>query len=173
MHKSFKHFALAGAAMALALTPALAGAQDRGNPETGMPTDTGTTPPTTQDKTGTETGSDTTGTVTETVSPETTTPPTNPDPANTDAAGTATTSSEDPAAATDAPTGTMTLADQQAAIRTWPRETQAYYGSLTDERQRMFWALSDTDKVRLANLPDAQKELAWTQIEAQIKPPKG
>jgi hypothetical protein len=144
MHKSFKHFALAGAAMALAITPALAEAQDQASPEAGMPTGTGV-PPTNAADTAT-------------------TPPTNPDSAAPDTTGTPT---APPAAAPP-----LSQADRDAAIKAWPPETQAYYQSLGEERQRMFWALSDTDKVRLSKLPDAQKEVAWTQIESQVTPPR-
>lgn len=144
MHKSFKHFALAGAAMALAITPALAVAQDQADPEAGMPTATGV-PPTDAADTAT-------------------TPPSNPDTAAPDRTG--------PQTAAPAAAPPLSQADRDAAIKAWPPETQAYYQSLGEERQRMFWALSDTDKVRLSKLPDAQKEGAWTQIESQVTPPR-
>jgi hypothetical protein len=63
--------------------------------------------------------------------------------------------------------------DKQAAIDSWPAETRDYYQALPSERQEMFWALSDSDKVRLSQLPDEQKDAAWAQIEAQVKPPRG
>jgi hypothetical protein len=130
--------------MALAITPAMAGAQDQPGPEAGRPTGAGV-PPT--DAADTET-----------------TPPTNPDTAAPDMTG--------PQTAPPAASPPLSQADRDAAIKAWPPETQAYYQSLGEERQRMFWALSDTDKVRLSKLPDAQKEVAWTQIESQITPPR-
>lgn len=162
MHKSFKNFALAGAAMTLAMAPAMAAAQDKANPETGAPT---STPPTASSQ------PDTMPPVTNPTQADTTTPPAYPNPAAPAPADTTTTdgTATNPGTATPV----MTLEQQQAAIKTWPRETQAYYESLTEERQKMFWALSDTDKVRLSNLPDEQKELAWGQIEAQIKSAQG
>lgn len=72
-----------------------------------------------------------------------------------------------------APAQTLTPEEQEAAIATWPAETQAYYLSLDDERKKMFWALTDTDKVRLSQLPEDQREVAWGQIKAQIKSSQG
>lgn len=188
MHKSFKHFALAGAAMTLALSPAMAGAQDQST--TGSTPQPGTgTPPTSPDptRTGTATGDDAAGTGEAAPPSDPRTPDTGSTPdANAAEAGeataqpptdtTGTQTGDDTGTAATTGTGTtnvMTRSQQQAAIKTWPRETQAYYNSLSTARQNMFWALSDTDKVRLGNLTDAQKEQAWTQIEAQINPPRG
>lgn len=67
----------------------------------------------------------------------------------------------------------LTAEEQEAAIATWPAETQSYYRSLDEERQKMFWALTDADKVRLSQLPEEQRELAWGQIKAQIKASQG
>lgn len=171
MQISSKFIALAGAAMTLAMTPAMAGAQDQATQEAGAQPAPGTTPPSTQPD-STRTGSDA-PTGMDTATSETTTPPTNPESTPADAV---TTDPADTTTATEAPPAApqaLTPADQEAAIKTWPRETQAYYQSLSEERQKMFWALTDTDKVRLSNLPDAQKETAWAQIESQIKGSQG
>lgn len=72
-----------------------------------------------------------------------------------------------------AATTALTPEEREAAIATWPAETQAYYLSLDDERKAMFWALTDTDKVRLSQLPEEQREMAWGQIKAQIKASQG
>lgn len=151
MHKSLKILGLAGAASALAMTPALASAQDDAM--------TGTTPPSMPD----------TGTTT------TTTPPTAPTDTTTEslpepAEGTAQDGTMPPPASSSK---TMTVEEQQAAIATWPAETQTYYQSLTEKRKEMFWALSDADKVRLSQLPEDQRETAWGQIENQIKSSQG
>ncbi len=85
-----------------------------------------------------------------------------------DAAGTA-----PPPAPTGSRAGqTMTPDQQQAAIATWPAETQAYYQSLSEARQKMFWALPDSDKVRLSQMPEEQRESVWAQIESRVKPLK-
>lgn len=175
MHKSPKNFVLASAAMALALAPAMAGAQDQtmpGNapqnapssmPQTG-PVTTQPTAPTPPPSSGPDTGSPTEDM--DTQSTDTTTS----DTSTTDTTGTDT-------AGTPQPAGTrsrmIARADQQAAIQSWPAETQTYYKSLTTERQNMFWALTDSDKVRLSKMPEAQRDAAWTQIEAQLAPTKG
>jgi hypothetical protein len=82
-----------------------------------------------------------------------------------------------PEAATPAPDAAdprlaALTAEQQAAIKAWPAETRDYYFSLTQERQKIFWALSDSDKVALSRMPDQQRESAWAQIEARTKPPR-
>lgn len=151
MHKSLKLFALAGAASALALAPAIASAQDGAMP--------GTTPPSMPD-----TGTTTTSPTTPPTAPSDTTTETAPDPMDTAA----------PPAQTDAPPEStagkvMTIDEQQAAIANWPADTQTYYQSLTEDRQKMFWALTDTDKVRLSQMPEEQRETIWAQIEAQVK----
>ncbi|MFM7377409.1 MAG: hypothetical protein ACKO1O_04650 [Erythrobacter sp.] len=64
-------------------------------------------------------------------------------------------------------------AEKKAAIKAWPPETQAYYWTLTEERQKVFWALSDTDKVKLSQMPEEQRESTWAQIEARTAPPRG
>lgn len=64
-------------------------------------------------------------------------------------------------------------AEQQAAFKAWPKETQDYYRSLTEERQRVFWALADSDKVALSRMPEQQRESTWAQIESRITPPRG
>jgi hypothetical protein len=112
MHKSLTMFGLGGAALALALTPALATAQEA-EPEAAAP-----------------------------------------------------------AESTDARLAGLTP-DQQAAFKAWPAETQSYYLSLTAERQKIFWALSDSDKVALSRMPEQQRESTWAQIEARAMPPKG
>ena len=147
MHKSLKTFTLAGSALALAMTPALALAQDT-MPGTTPPTSSQTTPP----------SMPTTGT---------TTPPTAPTTAPMDMP--ADTYPDTAETADTATTRTMTLEQQKTAMASWPTETQTYYKSLPQERQELFWALSDTDKVRLSQLPEDQRETAWAQIEAQVK----
>ena len=156
MHKSLKIIGLAGAASALAMTPALASAQDQAMP--------GTTPPSMPD----------TGTTT------TTPPPTAPSDTTTetDTGMPDSTAMDGPTPQTEAPpapsaANTLTLEEQKAAIAKWPAETQAYYQSLTGERQKMFWALTDSDKVRLSQLPEDQREVAWGQIEAQVQSSQG
>ena len=37
----------------------------------------------------------------------------------------------------------------------------------------MFWALTDSDKVRLSKMPETQRGAVWTQIEVQLAPTKG
>lgn len=148
MHISSRNFALAGAAMALAMTPAIAGAQDGTMPET-APQEAPASMP--------QTGP---------VTPPTATPATGTE---TDPAASPTESSTE--ATTEAPR-TLTPEDQQAAMQAWPAATQEYYKALTAERQKMFWALTDTDKVRLSELPEPQRETAWAEIEAQF-PPRG
>jgi hypothetical protein len=64
-------------------------------------------------------------------------------------------------------------ADKEAAIAAWPAETQEYYNSLTPARQKLFWSLTDTDKVKLSQLPEPQRESTWAQIESRAKPPQG
>ncbi len=151
MHKSLKILGLAGAASALAMTPALVSAQDEAMP--------GTTPPSMPD-TGTTT------TTTPPTAPSDTTTETLPEPTE----GTVDDSTMPPPASASK---TMTVEEQQAAVATWPAETQTYYQSLTEERKKMFWALSDADKVRLSQLPEDQREVAWGQIESQIKSSQG
>jgi hypothetical protein len=111
MHKSLTIFGLAGAATALALTPALAAAQEAA-PEAAAPAD-----------------------------------------------------------ASDARLAALTP-EQQAAFKAWPAATQSYYWSLTEQRQKMFWALSDSDKVTLSKMPEQQRESTWAQIEARTASPK-
>lgn len=148
MHKSFKNAALAGAALALAMTPALAGAQDGTQP--------GEAP---QDAPASMPGTD----------PMTTPPttPTTPPPATTDSTTMDSTTTDAPTAESYQPD------DKQAAMEAWPAETKTYFQSLTPERQQMFWALTDTDKVRLSQLPEEQREVAWGQIESQLAPSDG
>lgn len=155
MHKSFKNLGLASAAMALAMAPTLAAAQEQGMPPSMPETGTATTPPpTTSTDTTTETTPD---------AVEGTVEGTAPDAATMD--GTS------PDQTASAPT--ISPAEQEAAIATWPSETQTYYLSLDEERKQMFWALTDTDKVRLSQLPEEQREVAWGQIKAQIKGSQG
>ena len=111
MHKSLTMFGLAGAAMMIAQTPALAKAQEE-EPEAAAPANN-----------------------------------------------------------TDARLAGLT-AEQQAAFKAWPAETQSYYLSLNAERQKIFWALSDSDKVALSRMPEQQRESTWAQIEARVVPPK-
>lgn len=84
-----------------------------------------------------------------------------PDAATDPAAPAAETMAEDPRM-------TSLPADKQDAIKAWPAETQTYYWSLTQERQQMFWALSDADKVTLSKMPEAQRESTWAQIESSM-----
>lgn len=61
-------------------------------------------------------------------------------------------------------------AQKQAAMEAWPAETRAYYESLSKDRQKMFWSLSDSDKVALSQLPEDQRESTWAQIESRMAP---
>lgn len=167
MHKSPKNFALASAAIALALAPAMAGAQDQtmpGNAPQKAPLSMPQTGPVTTPPTGPDSGSPPEDAY-EQSADTTTSDTTTMDTTGTDPAGIA------------EPAGTrsrmIARADQQAAIQSWPAETQSYYKSLTTERQKMFWALTDSDKVRLSKMPDAQRDAVWAQIEAQLAPIKG
>lgn len=164
MHKTLKFLSLAGAATALAITPAMAGAQGQGMPDTAPQT----TPPS-MPGTGT-----------------TATPPTAP-ATNTAERPSDTTTETYPDAAEGEPQGTMPenaapdgTTDQAAKMQSWPPElqtsyktwspeTQTYYWSLTEPRQEMFWRLTDADKARLAALPEPQQETAWAQIEASVE----
>ncbi len=160
MHKSSKNFSLASAAMALALAPTMAGAQNGT-----MPSDAPQNAPSSMPQTGPMTTPPTTPRPAPSNGPETGSPSEDVDPRSADTVGTA------------EPAGTRSRmiapADQQAAIKSWPAETQSYYKSLTTERQDMFWSLTDSDKIRLSKMPEAQRDAAWTQIEAQIAPTKG
>ena len=130
MHKYLNKFALAGSAMALALVPAMASAQEQTLPETAPPVETAApTAPATE-------------------------------------APTADTATPDPRLA-------ALPADKQAAVQAWPAKTQDYYFSLTEERQQLFWMLSDPDKVRLSELPEDQQTSAWAQIESLPRPSQG
>jgi len=40
---------------------------------------------------------------------------------------------------------------------------------LTEDRQEMFWRLTDGDKETLAKLNDAQRETAWAQIKTKLE----
>jgi len=73
----------------------------------------------------------------------------------------------DEASASRAPRPT-TAAEKEAAIKSWPAETQSYYQSLAPARQEMFWALTDPDKVRLSKMPEEQRSAVWTSIEKQF-----
>lgn len=116
MHKSLNKFVLCGAAAALALTPAMAAAQDGAMSE--------------------------------------------------GAQEAAATTSDDPRIA-------QLPADKQEAFKAWPQETQDYYWSLAPDRQQMFWALSDSDKVKLSQMPEEQRESVWAQIETRAAPSQG
>lgn len=77
----------------------------------------------------------------------------------------------EPPAETSSPSAGLT-AEQEAAIQTWPTETQVYYQSLSPERQALFWSLSDSDKVTLSNMPEPDRESTWAQIESRTAPPE-
>lgn len=160
MHKSFKNLGLASAAMALVMAPTLASAQEQGMPSSMPETGTATTPP---PATSADTMTQTYPDAVEGTTQRTTTDGTSTDRMNTDGTSPDRT----------APTKSISPAEQDAAIASWPAETQTYYRSLDDERKKMFWALSDTDKVRLSQLPEDQRETAWNQIKAQFKNSKG
>lgn len=167
MHKSLKTLALAGSAMTLAMTGTFAAAQEQmpdaapgqttqptttdqtmpGQPMPGQPTDAmpGTTPPSMPD----------TGPVTETPQDQ----PTTATPAA-------------PSAEQDAMMQSW-AADRQTGYKAWPADTQTYFWSLNPQRQEIFWALSDNDKVTLSQMPEAQREATWAQIETRLTPPRG
>lgn len=172
MHKSFKTFGLASAAMALALTPAMVAAQDEAAqtstppsmPETGaMPE---TTPPTAPD-----------ASVPNTTGPDTTAP-SMPDTNPVDAEGESAVANAD--AATTAPTeaerdGMMQSwpVEQRTAYNTWSPETQNYFWTLNQERQGIFWRIADGDKTTLAAMAEPQREATWVELETRLKTMEG
>jgi hypothetical protein len=146
MHKSLKNFGLASAAMALVMAPNFVAAQEQGASPSMPETGTATTPPP-------ATQADTMPDAAESTAPDT--------------------AMDGAKMNKPAPRQTISPAEQEAAIASWPAETQSYYLSLDDERKQMFWALADTDKVRLSQLPEEQREMAWNQIKAQIRDSQG
>ena len=64
-------------------------------------------------------------------------------------------------------TGAALTAEQQAQHDAWPADTQAYFQSLTPDRQELFWRISDDNKLALTRLPPEQQDQAWAQIESQ------
>jgi len=163
MHKSFKILAMAGSALALAMTGAQVAAQEQAPDTSPAPAQTTDTMPTDG-------------------MPQTT-PPSMPDTAPSTEQewdkNTGTTNTPDaPAATTPPPTADQDAtmqswpADRQAGFKAWPAETQTYFWSLNPQRQEIFWALSDSDKVTLSKMPEAQRESTWAQIEARVTPPR-
>ena len=57
---------------------------------------------------------------------------------------------------------------QQAEYDGWPVELRAYYSSLDDERQELFWLLSDEDKQAIVAMPEPDRTAAWEMVEARI-----
>jgi len=154
MHKTFKTLAMAGAAVSLAMTGTLAGAQEQMPDPASTPGEsTQTTPPSMPD----------------------TTPSTEQEwdkdrPTQTPDAPATTTAT--PTADHDAMMQSWP-ADRQTGYKDWPAETQTYFWSLSPQRQEIFWALSDSDKVTLSKMPEAQRESTWAQIESRVTPPRG
>lgn len=155
MHKPFRTLAMTGSAMALAMTGALAAAQEQmpdpvpGQTTDSIPTDgmPATTPPTMPD---------TSPSTEQEWDKDTTAAPASPK-----------TNVEQEAMMQSWP------ADRQAGFKAWPAETQSYFWSLNQQRQEIFWALSDSDKVTLSQMPEAQRESTWAQIESRVTPPRG
>lgn len=64
--------------------------------------------------------------------------------------------------------------DRQEAYSVWSAATKDYFWSLAPERQELFWRLRDTDRQRVSQMGEAEREQAWQVIErqAQASPPQ-
>lgn len=62
-------------------------------------------------------------------------------------------------------------ADMQTAYAAWPDETKEYYWTLTPVRQRLFWALADSDRIALTAMTGPERDAAWKEIEARAGEP--
>lgn len=56
----------------------------------------------------------------------------------------------------------------KAADPSWSAEHKAYYETLTATQKEGWWALSDTQRQQVYDLPADQKAAAWTSIEQQL-----
>lgn len=56
--------------------------------------------------------------------------------------------------------------DRRAEYDQWPETVKAYFASLPENRQTLFWSLTTEDKVALAAMPEADQEAAWVAAEA-------
>lgn len=147
MHKSLNTLGLASAAFALAMTPALASAQDQTQeqvmPES-MPQDAAPT-----------------GT------PPVETPPEAAMPAPAPAAEPTLSAAEIDAKVQALP------AEQQTALKAWAPEVQSYYWTLSEDRQELFWKIADGDKATLATMAEPQREATWVELETRVKAMQG
>ncbi len=57
--------------------------------------------------------------------------------------------------------------EQQSAMQAWPEDTKAFYASLSPEQQKLFWRLSDEDKVKLSRMDPAQRDETMRQLLAR------
>jgi hypothetical protein len=57
--------------------------------------------------------------------------------------------------------------DEKAAMKAWPEDTKAFYSSLSQEQQQIFWQLSDEDKVNLSRMEPTQRDNVMRQLEAR------
>lgn len=180
MHKSLSKFGLATTAIALAMTPALAAAQDQAAPASmpETPATTGT-PPTGTPPTDTP-PADTPPVHTPGMSHPDTTTDSMPAPESEQTADTTTT---DPVTS-QAATPSLSSADRDAKMQAWPEEkrtafnawtpeTQTYFWSLSEDRQEIFWRIADADKATLATMAEPQREATWVELENRIKTMKG
>lgn len=75
----------------------------------------------------------------------------------------------DPADAKEAMTHDGLTPEQQAEYAAWPTEVRAYYQALPPERQKLFWRMSDADKMSLIAMSAEEQEAVWQGIEALPK----
>ncbi|AKM07289.1 hypothetical protein [Pelagerythrobacter marensis] len=59
-------------------------------------------------------------------------------------------------------------ADRQAAYDGWPADIQGYFWSLSPQQQRGWWALTDEQRVQIHAMTPDQRNVAWSQIAAQL-----
>lgn len=165
MHKSLNTLGLVGAALAFAMTPALAAAQDQtmpgSMPET--PANTGTPP---------------TGTPPTDVAPATVPPVHTPGMPHQDTTNTTETvpPTSEPAPLSEAERTEKMKAwaeEQRTAFETWTPETQNYFWTLSEERQKIFWRIADADKATLSTMAEPQREATWVELENRLKAMQG
>lgn len=65
--------------------------------------------------------------------------------------------------------------ERQSSFISWPEDTKAFYSSLSQAQQAVFWALSDEDKVTLSRMEPAQRDDIIRKLEARMNgaAPKG
>ncbi len=71
----------------------------------------------------------------------------------------------DPAANENAMMDDGLTPEKQAQYDAWPVEVRNYYQSLSPDRQKLFWRMSDGDKVSLAAMTPEDQEAVWRGIE--------